>query len=311
MAKPQAAKEETKAVATTNDNVDLLAFLSDEEKAEMLALTGQADSMRADRIPLIKVNYSDLAEESGRTIPKGNFVYNQSSKTVEVEVTDEDGDTSTEVRAIDLGVDLGKAPKITVLLSKQQYAYYHNDAKLRCNSQVFGAGETPAGSTLKHECRSGDCPRRKEGVDKKEKCSCQHVVICLVDVDGEQKPAMMYVKGKSFMPFSDYIKAANIANNGGPFPLFMAPTKLKNTQEKEGSVTYYVTGFTLLTAEKYSDEICRANYTQVKAASDQINSYKAQSEQKTAAKQLVDKSAGAGAKNITNLTAGDDDIAFD
>lgn len=307
------AKEttETKAVATTDNNVDLLAFLSDEEKAEMLALTGQADSMRGDKIPQLKINYSDLAEESGRTIPKGNFVYAQSSKTVDVEVKDEDGDTSTEARAVDLGVDLGKSPKITMLLTKQQYSFFHTDAKLRCNSQVFGAGETPVGSTLKHECRSGDCPRRKESLDKKEKCTCQHVVICLVEVDGEQKPALMYIKGNSFMPFSDYVKAANVANNGKPFPLFMAPTKMKNTQEKEGSVTYYVTSFNLLTAEKYDDATCRANYEHVKAASAQIETYKAQAKQKTAAKQLVDKSAGAGAKNITNLTAGDDDIAFD
>ena len=311
MAKPQAAKEETKAVATTDNNVDLLAFLSDEEKAEMLALTGQADSMRGDKIPQLKVNYSDLAEESGRTIPKGNFVYNQSSKTVDVEITDEDGDTSTEARAIDLGVDLGKSPKVTVLLTKQQYSFYHTDAKLRCNSQVFGADETPVGSSLKHECRSGDCPRRKDGVDRKEKCTCQHVVICLVEVDAEQKPALMYVKGKSFMPFSDYVKAANVANNGKPFPLFMAPTKMKNTQEKEGSVTYYVTAFNLLTSEKYDDATCRTNYDQVKAASAQIETYKAQGAQKSAAKHLVDKSAGSGAKNITNLTAGDDEIAFD
>lgn len=312
MAKPSKEEAKTTAVATTTDvPTDLLAFLSDEEKAEMLALTGQTDNSRADRIPVLRINYTDTPEESGRTIPKGNFVYNQSSKTVDVEVTDEDGDTSTEPRMIDLGVDLGKTPKITILVSKQQYSYYNDDAKLRCNSQVFGGGETPVGTTLKHECRSGDCPRRKEGVDKKEKCTCQHVVVCLVDVDGEQKPALMYVKGASFMPFSDYLKAANTAASGKPFPLFLAPTKLKNSQEKQGSVTYFVTSFNLLVNEPYAPEVAKANYEQAKAANAQMNDYKAQAEQKNAVKQLVGKSAGSGAKNITNLTAGDDDISFD
>lgn len=311
MAKPSKEEAKTTAVATTTDNVDLLAFLSDEEKAEMLSLTGQTDNMRADHIPSLKINYSDTPDESGRTIPKGNFVYNQSSKTVDVEVTDEDGDASTEPRMVNLGHDMGKTPKITVLVSKQQYAYYNDDAKLRCNSQVFGGGETPVGSTLKHACRSGDCPRRKEGVDKKEKCTCQHVVVCLVDVDGEQKPALMYVKGASFMPFNDYLKAANTAASGKPFPLFLAPTKLKNSQEKQGSVTYYVTSFSLLTKEPYATEVAKANYEQAKAATATMAEYKAQAEQNKASKQLVDKSAGSGAKNITNLTAGDDDIAFD
>lgn len=311
MAKPQKeTAAETTVPATTTDNVDLLAYLSDEEKAEMLALTGQTDGQRADKITHLKISYADTPDEKGNTIPKGNFVYGQSSKTVEIEVTDEDGDTSTEVRMVDLGIDLGKSPKITILTSKQQYSYYNDDAKLRCNSQVFGAGETPVGSTLKHECRSGDCPRRKEGVDKKEKCTCQHVVVCLVDVEGEKKPALLYVKGASYMPFNEYLKAANTANNGKPFPLFMAPTKLKNSQEKQGSVTYFVTAFNLLTTEAYDQATCLENFKQAKAANAQIAEYKAQAEQKSAAKQIVDRSAGKGAIDVSKIPD-DDDIAFD
>jgi len=304
MAKKDVA--ETKAVTTQADNADLLSFMTEEEKAEMLALTGQTDNQRADKIPSLKVNYCDTADEAGRVIPKGNFVYGQSSKTVDVEITDEDGDVTTEARMVDLGVDLGKAPKITILTAAQQYSYYNDDAKLRCNSQIFRAGETPVGSTLKHECRSGNCPRRKEGVDKKEKCTCQHVLMCLVDIDGEQKPALMYVKGASFMPFNDYLKQAN----SDKFPLFCAPTKMKNAQEKQGSVTYFVTSFNLLTAERYSEEACKANFQMAKETNKAMQEYKAQIEQKNASKQLVSRSEGRNAVDVGMIT-NDDDIVFD
>lgn len=308
-----ATKNEAKPeVPTKTETPDLLAPLSPEEMAEMLALTGQDTALRAEKLPQIKINYSDLKDESGRTIPKGNFVYGQSSATVEVEVADEDGELSNELRAVDLGVDLGKTPKITVLVAKQQYAYYNADPKQRCMSQVFGNGELPIGSNLKHNCRDkAACPRRKDGIVKDEKCSCQHVVICLVDISGEQKPAIMYIKGSSFMPFNDYLKAANIANNGKPMPVFMAPTKLKNSQEKDGSVTYYVTAFTLQTAEKYPDAVCLANFQQAKAANAQIESNKQQNVQKAAAKQLVSPTAGKGAIDVTKLPNDDDTICWD
>lgn len=310
MAKPQVDKAE-KAVAVVDTTVDLMAFMSAEEQAEVYALTGQDASMQADRIPQLKVNYNTTEDESGRSIPKGNFVYNQSSKTVDVEVTDEDGDVSTEARAVDLGVDLGKSPKITVLMAKQQYSFFHTDAKLRCNSQVFGLGEAPVGSTLKHACRSGECPRRAAGIDRKEKCSCQYVVYCLVDVDGVAKPAIMYVKGKSFMPFSDYLKASTAATNGRPVALFVAPTKLKNTQEKEGSVTYYVTSFNWMLNEYFEPEVARENWEQAKLIEAHNKAYKAQIEQKNAAKQLVNRNEGRGAVDVGTLTHDDDNIVFD
>lgn len=307
MAKPAketavAEKAEEKAQVPATQT-DLLAFMTDEEKAEMLTLTGQEANLRGEKIPTIKVNYSDTPDVNGNTIKKGNFVYGQSSKTVEVDVVDEDGDAAIEERMEDLGVDLGRIANITVLAYRQQYAFYSEDAKQRCNSQIFGTGETPVGSTLKHECRGGTCPRRKADVDKKEKCTCQYVVLCMVNVDGEEKPAMMYVKGSSFMPFSDYLKSA------GQFPLPYASTKMKTKQEKQGSVTYFTVTFELDTANPYAPEIRERNKGLAKDAISGLETFKAQQSQKKASRQIVDKSAGAGAVDVTQVS--DDEIIFE
>ena len=151
MAKKQAEVVEDAQVVETPaptlpavmDPTDFLALLSDEEKAEILALTGQNANLQGERVPLLKVNYCDVADKDGNTIKKGNFVYGQSSKTVEVEVTDEDGDVVTEDRMENLGIDLGRSTSITILAYRQQYAYYNEDANKRCSSQVFGVGEVP------------------------------------------------------------------------------------------------------------------------------------------------------------------------
>lgn len=291
---------------TTQD--DMLAFLSDEEKAEMLALTGQASNLQGERIPVIKVNYCDTADIAGNTIKKGNFVYDQSAKTVEVEETDEYGDTVPEVRMENLGVDLGKAPSITILAYRNQYNYYSEDTKKRCSSQQYSKGETPVGSTLQHECLSGTCPRRAKDVDKKEKCVNQFVLYCLVDVEGEKKPAVMYVKGTSYFPFNDYLKSV------GDFPMFCAPTKLKTSMDKQGSVTYYTVAFSMDKALKFSDDVCRTNFMLMKDTVKGIEEFKKRQFQKQAQAGLAAPTAGAKAKLITSdLTNDGDDspIQFD
>lgn len=302
--KQKQAVEEAELINAPATANDLLSFLSEEEKAEMLAMTGQASNLQGERIPAIKVNYCDTADVHGNSIKKGNFVYDQSASTVDVEVADEDGDVSVEPRMENLGFDLGKSPSITILAYRQQYSYFNQDAKQRCSSQVYTKGETPVGNNLKHECQAGTCWRRGKEVDRKEKCACQYVLYCLVEIDGEQKPAIMYVKGKSFMPFGDYLKSL------GSTPLFCISTKLKNSMEKEGSVTYFIISFNQ--GAKLADEICAANYQMMKDTVKGIEEFKKTQVQKAAKSTLVDKSAGGNAKQI-NFDASDDGdtIQFD
>lgn len=293
---PPATKEETLPAVTAED---LLASMSPEERAEILALTGQNANTGNERIPVLKVNYCDTPDTTGREIKKGNFVYGQSSKTVEIEV-EEDGEKTKEDRMEDLGTDLGKSIQVTVLAYRQQYNYYNDDAKQRCASQVFGQGETPVGNNLKHECRSGKCPRRKEGIDKAQKCGCQFIVYSIVTVDGEKKPAISYVKGNNYFPFNDYLKQA------GPVPLFFAPTKMKTKIEKQGSVTYYPMSLELDIQNAYSP-LERGEYKeQVKGAIGQIEQHKAAQAQKHAAKQIAAPDEGKDAVPFDV----DDDIVF-
>lgn len=298
------AQTETQIAQVPAVPFDPLAARSPEERAEILALTGQ-DSVQRDRVPHLKVNYLDIADIHGNTIKKGNFVFNQSSKTVEIDVVYEDGETITEDRAENLGVDLGRSTSITVLAVRQQYAFYHEDANLKCSSQIFGNGEVPVGNKLGYDCRGGKCPRRQPDLDKKEKCTCSNVVMCLVDIENIPTPALLYVKGSSYMPFQEYLKSA------GQFPLPYAPTKIKTKQEKNGSVTYFTVSFDLETQNVFPPEIRERNKQLAKDAISGMEDYKAQQKQKSATKQLVDKSEGQSAKLIAGNSKDDDDICFD
>ena len=299
-----AATTEVAELSTADLMKSLLADLSAEELAELKALTGQ-DAVSASRIPVLKVNYCDTLDTEGREIKKGNFVYDQSSKTVEVDVKDEDGEVSKEDRMENLGTDLGKSVRVTVLAQRQQYNYYNDNQKLRCSSQVFGKGETPVGSNLKHECRSGKCPRRGDDVKKEDKCSCQYIAYVLVKIGEELKPAMMYIKGNNFFPFTDYLKAA------GPVPLFFAPTRMKTKAEKQGSVTYYPIEFTLELANAYP-AIEREQYKeQAKGAIAQLEDTKKSNFQKQATKQIAAPGEGSNARDVSTIPEDDEaEIVF-
>lgn len=289
--------------------LDLYAGFTDEEKAELLGVSGQANSLRGDKIPNLKVNYCDVPDREGRTIKKGNYVLGQNTSEIEVEVEGEDG-PETELRIEDVGIDLGKAPRITVLFSGQQYSFYHDDPKKRCSSQlILDNSEVPIGNNLKKECRSktDPCPRRAEGVDAKEKCSCQHVVFNEVkDSEGNTHKSVMYLKGKSYMPFSDYLKAAGIN------PVYFFPTKLTNKMEKQGSVNYWVTTPELLVNEPYPELERKANFQTAKEAKQGALDFKAQQEMKSRQKQLGGRGAGSGVSQST-IIKNDDvvEIEFD
>lgn len=282
----------------------LYAGFTQEELAEFFETTGQAANLQ-DRTPILKVNYQDIADKTGREIKKGNFVLGQNGGEVEVEV-----DGNKELRIEDVGIDLGKNPKITVLTYGFKYVFYpkDKDKKKNCASQlVFDRRvEKAVGNNLGHECQSkGACPRRAEGVGKDDKCSCQWVVFCLVPLeDGTQQKAIMYVKGESYMPFQDYLQSA------GTIPVFFAPTKLSTTMKREGTVNYFVIGFELLKNQPYQKEVVFSHRDLAKSTREGAELYKQQQLQKPAARvQIANKGEG---RSVTTISDDDvTDIEFD
>lgn len=281
---------------------DLYAGFSPEEMAELLGVSGQASTFSMDKTPILKVNYADLEDKDGKSIKKGNFVLGQNSK----EIRKDDGDICIE----DVGIDLGKSPRITVLTFGMKYSYYNDDAKQRCSSQlIMERGEKPVGNTYGHVCNGGTCPRRKEGVDKKEKCSCQYVVFCEVDVEGTKHKALMYLKGLSYMPFSDYLKDA------GTMPLFFFPTELTTKMDKQGSVTYYTVFPKLVKDQPFGQIERKANFDTAKQTKQAAETFKqqqlTQGGNKKGAALLAGPDEGRGATNVNDLPFdNDEDIKF-
>lgn len=296
---------------------ELMASFSDSEKAELLESSGQAANSY-DKIPTLKLNYSSLADVNGKTIKEGNWVINQNTSTVEVEVVDEDGDKQTELRVEDIGIDLGKNPKITIYTFGSMYSYYPQNranANDKCKSQlVFDASiEKHAGDNLPYECRSGKCPRRQADIPKDDKCGCQWVIFCEVATpDGERIKALLFAKGSSYMPFADYVKSL------GTKPIMFAPTKLSSKQEMSAQgKPYYVAGFTFMEKTPYPQLECKSNMDVAKQtrqqAQAQNSKHKTAIERKgspgTQQAQLVDKSAGKFATDISTMSD-EDDIQF-
>jgi hypothetical protein len=115
---------------------------------------------------------------------------------------------------------------------------------------------------------------------------------------------MMYIKGASYFPFNDYLKAA------GPIPLYFAPTKMKTTVEKQGAVTYYPLTLTLDIPNAYPAIERDGFKEQMKGAVAQMDEHKKMAIQKSASKQIVDKSEGPKSEDAINNIADDDDIVF-
>jgi hypothetical protein len=279
---------------------DLYAAFSSEELAEFLGATGQAANVR-ERTPILKINYCDIPDRNGKEIKKGNFVLGQNSSEVEVEVVDEEGNKSKEKRIEDIGIDLGKAPSITILLSGIRYAFYHSDKKKTCTSQITfdWRNDPPVGANLKHVCTAKTCPRRAKDIDRAEKCGCQHVIFCEVPLeDGAKAKAIMYAGGASYVPFDDYLKQLGV-------PVFMAPTKLSTTMEREGSVTYFIMGFEMQKNKPYEKSLIYGYRDLANATRTGVLTQRQQS----ARPQIADKSEGRNAV----LLKDDDltDIAFD
>lgn len=299
MAQKTAAKVEEEVEMTLED---LYAGFSQEELAEFFDTTGQAANLR-ERTPVLKVNYCDIADKTGREIKKGNFVLSQDTSEIEIDVKDEEGNITKELRVEDIGIDLGKTPSITVLTYGFRYSYFpkDKDKKKICSSQIVfdSRKEAALGNNLGFECRSKEkvCPRRAEGVERDDRCGCQWVVFCEVPMpDGTREKAIMYVKGDSYMPFQDYVKSVGVT------PIFFAPTKLSTKMEREGSVTYYIIGFEFLKNKPYPVLDIKANGALAKATREGAQLYQQQLKSAPKQQQLAAKSSvGTVSDDVTEI----------
>jgi len=258
MAKAKQTEEQTQNLPATQP--DLSAMFTDEERAALLGMTGQAANFSFDKTPTLKINKFPVEDKEGNTVPMGNFVLGQ--------VTKQEGeDTSCEF----IGKDFGKNPEITILKFGSKFSYFpqSKDKKLICQSQlVLDPGEKAVGDNLGYECMSGKCPRRAKDVDKKEKCTCQYVAF--VEVGPEREKALMYFKGTSFIPFKSYLDSA------GKFPMFCYPTKLKTERKINGTNVYWIITPELLKDKPYSREQIMEYAEMVKEIDRTVRDFEAQ-----------------------------------
>lgn len=233
-------QEETKAVAAIEPEIDLYEGFSDEERAKLLGLTGQAANAGFDKTPILKTNRfpMDIQDPEAPQVRMGNFVLGQ--------VTKKEGDNDV---IVEIGTDLGANPDITVLKVGTKFNYMPKDRKKWCQSQlVLDVGERPRGDRLGYDCKDKSCPQRQESCKKDDKCSCQFVVFCEVTVAEEKIDALMYFKGESFIPFSEYLQSA------GKYPSFFFPTKLNTERKTNGTNVYWVISPELQKDRPYAPE---------------------------------------------------------
>lgn len=185
---------------TTAAYEEMLALLSPEERENLAKLTGQDNQGGGTKTPVVKINFN-RSDTAGKKVAKGNFVVGQKSGMV-------DGKPVTT----EIGTDLGDTLNMVILKVGTQYSYFSNDPKKRCSSQIIcERGEVPMGNNLKNVCNDKSCPRRKEGIDKAEKCPSQYIAYIRLPA-GTKLPdgsdaliAMMYLKGTQYMPFKEYL----------------------------------------------------------------------------------------------------------
>jgi hypothetical protein len=287
MAKEKAAAETTEL---TTFDPSLLDGLTAEEIAELYGTTGQeAVGGSFEKVPSIRVNKYAKKDVNGKSIPVGEWVYNQRIKV--------EGDKKT---CEDIGESLGLEPVVIIHKVARQYSFWNEDAKLRCNSQILlASGDVPIGNNLGFNCSAKEeCPRRAKGAAKTERCSCQLVIAGTVD----GKPFLNYIKGESFIPVQDYISSL------GQTPIFAVKTRLKYEEKSKGENDYYV--WKPESAGMVSQIEFRANFDQAKEVHKNMEAFRAQQMKKANQKSIghVTKDSPA---NVTIVNSEDDGIRFD
>ena len=211
------------------------ANMTPEQRAALEATTG-ANKSDGDATPKLKRNSQERKDSKGKRIAKGNWVVGQKVTTM--------GDKSILDEA---GTDLGEELDVEILLIGQQYTYYSPDANKRCNSPLcFGKEINDAvGSKLGHTCSDKSCPRRAEGLDKKERCTVQWVVYLRLPEgtklpDGTDCPvAKLYLSGDNYMPFKEYVNETLAGTPAGA-----VVTRITGEERTHGAVLYFVNEYT-------------------------------------------------------------------
>ena len=208
---------------------ELLDLLTDEEKENLARLTGQGNGGVKSTLVNLPENVK-IHKINIKIKRKGNFVLGQSSKTV-------DGKKVLE----HAGTDLGEKLNCVILKVGTQYSFWSEDPKKRCSSQIIcERGEVPTGYNYKSVCNDKSCARRKDGLEKGDRCINQHVVYLRLPAgtklpDGTDCPiAMFYVKGTSYKAFQDYI---NEGLKG--IPTIAVTTKFSTEEDEQGATVFY------------------------------------------------------------------------
>lgn len=289
----------TKTKPTETDAyADMMALLTDEEKANLAALTGQGGGSGGTKTPIVKINYKEKADINGVRVPKGHFVLGQSNKLI-------DGKKVMEHAGTDLGAELS----CVILKTGNQYSYWSDDAKKRCSSQILcEQGEVPVGYNLKNRCNDKSCPRRKDGVDKADKCINQYVVYLRLPAgtklpDGTDCPiAMFYIKGTSYKPFQDYLN-----DDLKGIPSIAVTTKFSTDEQEQGATVYYE----LKTGKgaPVPAEVFKENFQLVTGVNKQLIEYK-NSQQKKLAETTVSQYSSSEAAGTLEVLTGNGDITW-
>lgn len=288
------AKEKATTTELTTFDPSLLDGLTPEEIAELYGTTGQeaVGGGSFEKVPSIRVNKYAKKDVNGKTMPVGEWTYNQRFRV--------DGDKKT---CEDIGESLGVAPVVIIHKVARQYSYWNEDAKLRCNSQiVLGSNDVPIGNNLKFNCGAKDeCPRRAKDAKKAERCSCQLVVAGTV----EGKPFLNYVKGESYLPVAEYISSL------GQTPIFAVKTRLNYEEKSKGENDYYV--WKPESAGMVSQIEFKENFAQAKEVHKNMEAFQAQ-QLKKFQKGISHKPevvSGNSGRDVTIVNSDETDIRFD
>lgn len=267
------AAKDTKTTNPTETDAykAMLDLLTDEERENLARLTGQGGGGGGTKTPVVKINYKERADASGKKVAKGNFVLGQSNKIV-------DGKKILE----HAGTDLGNSLDCVILKTGTQFSFWHDDPKKRCSSQIITEyGEIPVGFNLKCRCNDKSCERRKDGTPKADRCVNQYVVYLRLPAgtrlpDGTDCPiAIMYIKGTSYKPFQDYL---NDTLKG--IPSIAVITKFSTEESEQGSTIFFT--LNMEKGDMVPTAVFKENFQLVTGVNTQLLEYKAEQAKKIA-----------------------------
>lgn len=283
------AKETKQELANLDD---ILKDLTEEQRAEILQMTGQAQNVKFDKTPTLKINGEHKADVNGNKIEIGNWVLGQVIKT---------GQDKKKIIE-NIGVDCGPDPDIIIYKVGRQYSYWNDDKNKRCNSNIVcEPGDKPFGQgALSYQCNAKEngCPRRAKDCAKGDRCPAQQVVFATVN----GQPCMLYVKGDSYMPFSEYL------DSFGTMPYFAFHTKLTKEEASKGATEYFIlrpTRGAQMNAIEFKE-----NVEMAREIAKNVKEFQAQRKAQLGQKQLGYNNGADGVWEAPSEKPTEDDITF-